>query len=99
MRTSYVVLQYFADFGDRGFSRWSRNYQTEIRYRCPACGRDYSLSELALGKEISPASNSAQTRDQIIAHDQRVIAQRENTNLKPVLVFIIRLLFTFWGLL
>lgn len=87
--TGYAGLRYFADYGDSGYSKWTRNYETEIRYRCPDCGRDYTLSELALGEEINPDSNLRETKDQIIAHDQRVVAQRENRNLKPFLVFII----------
>lgn len=84
-RTGYVGLQYDTDYNE-AFSGWSRNYETEIRYRCPDCGRDYSLSELALGEEIIPASNLGKTKDEIIAHDQRVIAKHENTN--PKLIFI-----------
>ncbi len=66
----YVGLQDFAGAGSTGGNVSRRTYEFEIRYKCCRCGRDYSLSELAIGEKISPASDRGKTREQVVAADR-----------------------------
>lgn len=85
----YVGLAPFSTDISQNGGPLRREYDVAVFYRCPKCGSEYSLSELAIGEIISPVSPRGRTQEEIIADDIDTIKaynRDRNKNIKSQLI-------------